>query len=364
MIKYVVGIMVFVFVFYSCSNVSKNGRKDNKEIIKLEGKTLKVDEPLLIANFIALKDSMLYMNAFGTNKDTLIDLYKLDGNTLFKQKKFLKKGIGPFEFIIPISYYDKNKSQLTLLERSRLSYAYKIDLNNSENVYNPSSWEKIGFDKITNFKLGDKFCYLSDSMILISGGIYGKKQILSIININDQTVFPLNFWPVDGFEENMLVKQSIYVENAKIFTNNKRNKILYVSGDGVLVEILDIHDHEIVSKKTIFNIFPTYVVLEDGLNAKYKSDCRRGYEVNVTDKFIYLCHGKENRSDTENYKGYPYYYVDQISVYDWDGNLVKLYETDIPFCSLFVDETENLMYVNSEDLDTEDMIIKKYELKN
>jgi hypothetical protein len=362
--KEIIWAIIFVFVSYSCSNTSKNGQKNNQEIIKLNGTTLTTDESLLVSSLILLKDSMFYMDVFGSNNDTLIDVRKLNGNASAKQKKFLSKGIGPFEFLIPIFHYDKNKCQLTILERSRLSHAYKIDLNNSENIYNPSSWEKINFDKITNFKLGDKFSYLSDTMILIAGGIYGTKQILSLININNQTVSSLNFWPDDGFEENIRVKQSVYVENARIFTNNERNKILYVSGDGVLVEILNIQDNEITSKKTIFDIFPTYTVLEDGINYKCKSDCRRGYAVNVTDKFIYLCHGKEIRSDRENYKGYPYYYVDQISVYDWDGNPVKLYETDTPFSSLFVDETENVMYVISEDLDTDDMIIRKYELKN
>ena len=51
-----------------------------------------------------------------------------------------------------------------------------------------------------------------------------------------------------------------------------------------------------------------------------------------------------------------------IEVFDWNGNYLKTYELDTPFNSFIVDEKHRVIYVETDDLETGDSIIRKYKM--
>lgn len=63
------------------------------------------------------------------------------------------------------------------------------------------------------------------------------------------------------------------------------------------------------------------------------------------------------------YKEYPYYYNDEILVFDWEGNKVKKYVLDIPFEFFVIDEKDERMYTETVDLNMGEDLLRSYRLE-
>ena len=62
-------------------------------------------------------------------------------------------------------------------------------------------------------------------------------------------------------------------------------------------------------------------------------------------------------------QGYSSTYTDEIEVYDWNGKFIDNYETDRPFFTFAVSPDNRFLYTLSKDLDTEERIVMRYDLK-
>jgi hypothetical protein len=139
---------------------------------------------------------------------------------------------------------------------------------------------------------------------------------------------------------------------------------VYICGGGKYVELFKINNKEIMERKVISNTFPNYKVAKDNLNyGTSKDDNNHGFTSFVTDQYIYLKPVEftfEMIRTGGKYKGYPCQYNDRVDVWDWDGNLVKRYEFDVPFHTFGVDEENNTIYVQTDDLENGNNIIRRY----
>jgi hypothetical protein len=84
----------------------------------------------------------------------------------------------------------------------------------------------------------------------------------------------------------------------------------------------------------------------------------------VTDSLIYtrpIQYSLDMLRSGASYKGYGLNYNENIYVFDWNGKLIKKYELDTPIYSFVVDEKNKTIYAETDDLDTGDSIIRKYE---
>jgi hypothetical protein len=356
--------LLLIVVSSSCSD-KKDASYDGSgiELSFLDGEVMKgVDTDFLVADFIAIHNSRLYTKSI--TKDTLVRVYLVKGDSLILAKRFLLNGEGPYEVLnVFTGIYNKEKSQLTFLENAgKLMRGYIID---EDSIDVKSSWRKLDFSHIANFRAGHSFTYISDSLLLCIGGTYNTSSILSIINLNDiDSINSLQFWPEDNFDANVLVKQCVYMDNAKIYKNKTLNKYLYICGMGKYMEIFKLEGYNIIDRIEICKGFPKYKIKNDNINySQDENDMNQGFSTYATDNFIYVKPMEFTVSmlrSRANYKGYPCYYNDKIDVFDWDGNIVKRFELDTPFSSFVVDEENKVIYVDTDDLDNGDTLIKRY----
>ena len=95
---------------------------------------------------------------------------------------------------------------------------------------------------------------------------------------------------------------------------------------------------------------------------------KSGINVFTTSTFIFV-HLKTYQDEEglqqsiSDFKGYPYYYNDELEVYDWNGNFLRNYQTIIPFYDFFVTEDHKTLFTISQDLNTYEPIMVKYELQ-
>jgi len=366
--KYYIYFSLFLSIAFFSSCQKKNAtNRNNIKPIKLEGITMNIQDPnFVIKRIIDQHNSIIYMESMMS--DTLINAYLIKGDSLILSHRFLAKGQGPFEVNIFSSLYDKKQETLSFFENSgTLTKGYIVDLKSKNSVTDKSLWKKLDFTDIEKMTIRYSFAYISDTSLLMIGGKHNSPEILSILNLNDQkTITPLLFWPNDKFDDNTFVKQTVYQDNARLFKNYSSKEYLYVCGEGKYMEIFEISKEEIVNRKIIYEEYPQYEILEDNMNYKNsENSVNHGFYTYVTDNLVYtkpVEYTQDMMRSGKSYKGYDYYYNDVIEVFDWGGNMVKKYELDTPFHSFIVDEKNNIIYTETDDLETGDSIIKKYML--
>ena len=153
------------------------------------------------------------------------------------------------------------------------------------------------------------------------------------------------------------------MSNSSLYHNKRMNRFLYKSGNGQLLELFDLKGRNFKTIGYICDEFPKYKLADDGLNYKLLYPNEKNYEiieVSVNDSFIYLM--STPGIPHMEYKKYPFYYGDFISVYDWNGNKIKEFKTDIPFCTFVVDSNNEYLYTSTIDNESGDDIIIRYEL--
>jgi hypothetical protein len=363
---------VFVFVLMtllsSCRDKKERAKEENVDTIVLQpGGNMIINDPsFLWGSLVDLQDSVLYVKA--TSQEKMINIYLVKGDSLNIRDRFLTKGNGPYEVNGFATVYDKESKTLSFFEnRGILTKGYQVDMEKKDGIHDKASWRVFDFSPIGgNLCIGRGFAYVSDTLLLSVGGRFYNKELLTLINLNDYTLTHLDFWPDDGFEENHVVKQGIYTDNAQVFKNSKLNKYLYVADMGKYMEIFSMENKQIINRLPVCKIYPKYRAAEDGLNYRIEAEeMNRGLDVYTTDSLIYakpIEYTAEMSLSGQDFEGYDLYYGKIINVYDWNGNLIKRYETDIPFNTFVVNAANNLLYVQTSDLETGDPLIRRYKL--
>lgn len=343
--------------FYACTPLGKD--EGWVPEIQLEGKMLLTDSLYMGKYFSFLIGNEMIMPSYLL--DTLVYVGEIKGDSLITSSGFLSYGTGPNEMS---GYFclskDDTDSTISVLDYNggRLNFVYKIPLAKDKR-YDKNLWKKYSFEKVTKYRCANPaFVQLSDSTLLLGAGTYDASYVLSIVNLKTQEVTPVDFWPLeDGVDCPNLVRQAMYMDNARLYRNG--TKILYCCGSGHYAFIFELEGDKMVNKRTLFDVYPEYKVAPDGVNYHYTSGCNKALQVCVTQRFVYV-RVKEYESRRATYKGYPYNYSDEIRVFDWEGNELKKYLLDIP-CSFFiVDENDECMYTKTVDLKTDESQLMTY----
>ncbi len=363
-LSFLIIILVGLTLQTSCSD-----RKDIKrgEIILLSGESMKIDSDLFGQTFVVLIDSTLYMSS--REQDVLYNVLQIkEDGSLAKVRRLIPRGKGPYEGNIMTTSYDLDSKKLYFFEISMgFRSGYVIDTNTD--IYNTSLWEKLDLSKIQNHRTGIGNVSINDSLLLIVAGVYESPNILTIINLNTQEIIPLQFWVDDGYNMNDRIKQGVYINNANVFHNKSLDRYLYVCGWGRYIELFSLDNYAVTQRKIVENIFPEYESRNDGLrDYQIKDDFKyRRLSTWVTDRYIYIKQNEYtmngNITLSDDYKGYSTSYHDIIDVYDWDGSYIKSYQTDIPFYNLLVSPNDDFIIVVTNDLETDRIILKRYQLK-
>lgn len=341
-----------------------NGKKPIDSIACLKGTNMGVDS-LFNGRFLYdINDNYILMRSY--DKDNLIQLLELDNNHLLTSTSFLKEGEGPMD--VNRFTVCTEDSILWILDFKggmhkmlQLNYGKEIgDENRNWNVINLSEEVK----KLFTFG-SSAFKMIDESSMLFIGGKFDTKELLSIYSIETGEIHSLLFWPNDKKKIPNQIKQSVYMSNSQLFKKEKSNRFLYKSDNGKVLVAFDLKCNNVSNLNYIYKEYPDYEIKEDGLNYRVLYPNDKSYEeieVCVNNDYIYVM--TTPNIQNKEYKGFPYYYGDNVKVFDWNGNKVKEFTTEYPFHSFVVDDTNTFLYTMTLDLDSMEKILVRYSLSS
>jgi hypothetical protein len=240
-----------------------------------------------------------------------------------------------------------------------ISEIWGIPINDIPNIKDYSRWKEYKWSG-ENIMLGLNFIKIKNNEFIVTGAIENTRHFLSKMDFSTNQLYQFDLWPKDSTAAPLLSKQFVYMQSM-LSTNN--GKLLCAGNEGRYLFISKIGDKTLGKPVEIYSHIPGYKAEADG-NVTYDDDCENGIIPYTTSRFIYaqLSRNRKETHASEDYKGYPRYYFDEIEVYDWNGKFIGNFRTDKPFSSFVVSPDDRFVYTLSIDLQTKEPEIIRYNL--
>lgn len=338
---------------------------------RIKGTILNV-KGVLGFKFVFIKDSLMVMEA-PDDRHWALSMYGIKGDTVTEGRSFAAKGRGAMEFD-KIMCCVRNDTLDVLNSYGGGSFAdmVMIPISSWRDMIDISTWRKVDMSWINPLFSGS---HINGSIVTMAlngeycmlGGRYNSHEIMTSFNIKTRHKQSIEPWFEDGVAAPDMIKQLVYIGNSRIFRHD--NRILYACGEGRYVSILVMEGNVVRQSIPIYSIYPEYSSgdLSSGIfSPEYTPDGYRGVRAYATENRIYIrqvmMYSDGTRFYPDDYKGYPYYCYDEVEIYDWDGNFIACYQTDIPFYDMYVTEDDRTMYVLTVSPRTQEYEMVRYEL--
>jgi len=274
-------------------------------------------------------------------------------------KGIIDKGRGPNEFYYPEYSIGGDTLYVSNSDPGGIRAIYDIPLSDISKIDDVKYWGKHTVAE-RDIMTGLSFVPFGKDCFIITGGKTNTKEIFSLINFNCAKRTPLNFWPADSTKGPLHSKQMVYMQSS---LSRQKDKFAYANLNSRYLFIAEVKGNNININATIYSHLPQYEIKADE-NIRYSENGEYGILVQSTPEYIYAQVGRKvvEVKSSADYKGYPRLYVDELEKYDWKGNFIDNYQTDIPFYSFAVSEDNRFLFTMSQDLDTNEQIIMKYKL--
>ena len=324
-IKYI--IVVAIFLFYSC-NRQKYDFSSNE--INISG--TKVDIGVLLGmptELVYLDPLLLFQDRY---ENTLVTAFDTKQEQFVR--RFITQGQGPEEAIPPLSLFVSTADkQVYAFQRSaRYLNVYELsDITDTDNITNKrlffedaGSIKKIkdgyigvGFIEDGRFRLYD-----SEGNTVSSFGEYPFRGKEIAMNYIDRFILYQGHLAASA-DGNYFAIGTIYCDNLEFY----RIK----DGKAELIKKYETYDAKAVMNGGFIQI---------------DKDCIMNYMDAYGGKYCYMLHNGSKYM--ENNKMFSRA-CSRIIVFDWDGNYIKSYKTDVPIYSFCVDEENNIIYASARD---------------
>ncbi|MDR0698553.1 MAG: TolB-like 6-bladed beta-propeller domain-containing protein [Tannerella sp.] len=322
-----------VFLLYSCnkpeySNSKTFSDKDLPEEIQLTAETVELTDIYKPIN-LYIRDSILF--TVNSGQEFFLTAYHMKNKE--KIGDYLPFGNGPDEYLFlrTLQFEDSILWAFDTAKKRALQYHFSRLIYYNEQT--PS--------KIINLK--DLF----DRGLVINGKLYANSvehpdARFSVYDENGEWIRNIGEIPAIDPSISIHEKRESYVCNMSLNPDDHSIFVAYMPTD--LIEIYDSEGHLKARSHGPDRFFPVREEVKDGNTLRVRSipnKTRDGYFAPVTfeDEIWSIYSGKyfdpqANHSFLNN----------RIIVFDWKGNPVRQYITDIPFFALAVDRTEQYIY--------------------
>lgn len=339
---------LFVFTCWT------NTMAQNVPTVKLVGKNLKVDEsnnqfyPKLIVG-----DLLLSMNM----ADAGLYASVIKNDELSKAENILKAGEEEFSFgSMSQIVKEKDKSLLVMTPMGFPPKMFKItNTSNIASTKDVNLMKKIDLSGIPSIKyLNAGIVPVSDSKVLLGGTTMdAPKHIFSFYDFNEKKVTPIEFFPNDGVNASDFVKNTIYTENSKLYTNGN-GRYLYECSYERYSFIFSVENDNVNVIKGLYEVYPDYSD-PDGYNPQLKTLSAKKLNCAVTDDKIYVLLKGVDKNGTEIGEiasgTNPQIFGNTVEVYDWEGNKQKVFELDHLGKRIMLSDDGKKIYLFSDDSD-------------
>ena len=313
-------------------------------------------------DLISVTDSMVL--GFSYPDSLLCKLYHIGQSDTsdVRAESFLRYGRAQNEMLQPL-FFATDENLYVIECQGGPTKAMAIGLSEIESghaLYTPLdlSWIK-GYSYFSSIYPISGSLFLAISKTKDSGELF-RKEVLFLVDIIKQTITPVNLVFEDDYGYEDLIKKIVYTNNANIYLNKKKGKLAYTCGEGRLFDLYDYSSGVLSGRNRVLDIMPRYKAEEKGglMSLSLMDKINRGIRPSFTDDYICIAYNQPD--DSETFKGYPGFYIDQIDVFDWDGRLVVTFKMDKPFSTYKISKDNKYIYTLSMDLETGETEIRQY----
>ena len=286
--------------------------------------------------------------------------YRMEGDSLVRYKGLIDRGRGPREFYYVEFALSGDSLFVSNSDPTGMKAIYGISLADMSKIDDPNTWTEYVFSE-WDIMTGLAFAPLGPGRFIIAGGKSGTKEIFSLADFTkEREREALRYWPNDSTQGPLASKQMVYMQSRM---SSAGDRFVYGNMSARYMFIAAVEDGAVKETASIYAHLPQYEVNPDG-NIRYTEDGEYEVEPYVTREYVYAKVGRTVRefNASDDYKGYPRWYVDEVEVYGWDGRFIDNYRTDRPFSTCVVSVDDQYLYTMSIDLSTKVPVIMRYEL--
>ncbi len=335
-------LLLLIFCDQSETNAPKRAsiNVDSLQAIPLNYLTPVLEKP----TFLVSIDSLLFIQNRGKK---LLIRTNLDTRS---SQKYFSMGSGPNEF-----------SGIFQLQRVNDQWIQFCDLNKKQLALFPANKDPVRSLRIIPYDLfqfdsNDRPTlptYISDQLIVWLGGFHQGRLAVTGLDQNKNPAY-VSAYPEDDRpdhqNESPFAKFQVFQGSLKLKPDG--TKLVYSSTYNVFVEIFDVKDQTLVSSFRKIGPLPEYE--NSGNFVGFKQTRQRYLGIfDVTDDGIWFIN-HEGKSQADH--GTDAYYGSVIDLYDWSGQLKRIYHLDRPIKFLAVNEDRKLLLgisENAHSLETE-----------
>lgn len=332
-----------------------NERKDvTKTVI---GKRMAVDD-LYGYKIVCAYDDYLFLQE---SRDTSrLVVYQVDGDSLKYYKGLINRGRGPYDVYYPEFSLSGDTLFVSNSDPTGMKAIFGIPLDEMSKIDDPKRWKKYSFSEY-DIQSGLSFARSGDGQFVFAGGKADTKELFSLADFkNGVERIPLLFSPNDSTQGPNFAKQNVYMQ-CHLYSNEDR--ILYANMYARYMFIATVKGNALVEKAVIYSNLPEYEIKPDG-NIRYLVGDNGVFPYSTPSR-VYAQVGRRAKEarPLDGIQGYSSTYTDEVEVYDWNGRFIDNYKTDRPFFTFAVSPDNRFLFTLSKDLDTEERIVMRYDLK-
>ncbi len=348
-------LLLALFLACACNQGERDNRRKNVTS-SLVGKEMQVKDLWGFRIVAAYKDYLFLQENRGTSQ---LNVYQISEDSLKLFKGLIDRGRGPREFYYANFSLSGDTLFVSNANPSGMQAIYGISLNDMSKIDDRNTWKEYTFPDPMLFTY-DNYAPCGEGKFIVAGGEAMSDQIISLADCISGKLRPLYFWPKDDTEASLLSKQMVYMSCELV---SRGDRICYAHSYARYMFIASVEGDSFEQKAMIYSNLPRYGVKPDG-NISYGPDGERGIVLASTQKYIFAQVGRTRQEvkKSELYKGYPDWFYDEVEVYDWEGNFIANYQTDKPFSNFVVSSDNHYLYTITQDLETLERVVMRYEL--
>lgn len=295
-------------------------------------------------------------------QDSLFIIYTVLGDSLQNPMFFGLRGRGIYEFNSP--HYNFRSRRLSIVNIQNLGpdkiIAIEIGKMSKMVADRYDSWQVYDLTWLGNINMGGGLVQVGEGCYILTAGRFNDANLLTYIDVSNMLEKPLGYWINDGEDLPNIPKQSVYNDNARLFYNETKGRLLYLSGEGWYLDLMDYSQGTISPHRVLYNRKPQYGS-KDGLNYDIYIGCVRGMYVATTENYIYAMPRVAESIDMR-YKGYYLNHFDEIDKFDWDGTYIETLCLDVPCFSFTISEEDDGLFAVTEDPDNGETYVTRFTL--
>jgi hypothetical protein len=274
--------------------------------------------------------------------DSLLIKFNIENKNI---SHLISVGNGPHEFV-NINLTQKKSDSTFFFQDMNLAQLYKVNILSGQ-IEQKFNYENSKCMEIV--KLNKNY---------VATGLFNE----GMFAIWNDDVFEgyMNEYPKDNIDNKKMASKAMAYQG-KLLTNESLGRLFYCSSKFSYFELFQFKINRIESIKKSYIGKYEYVVSTDEnvIFAHCAENNREGYiDAYATNNKIYLLYSGRSIEDADIMTHEKARLSNQILVYDWDGNPILRYKTDVDLKNICINNAENIIYAISYNPDPEIVFFK------